>query len=105
MKQIDVSVKDLESVRQILSEYVPEFEVRAFGSRVQGSARESSDLDLVVMTDKPLDALRMADLREAFSDSDLPFRVDVVDWAATKERFQKIIGERAVTIQGKAPVV
>ncbi len=42
----------------------------------------------------------MADLRDAFSDSDLPFKVDLVDWAATKENFRKIIKKGYVVLKG-----
>lgn len=98
-KQIDISPKDLETVKNILKKHVPEYEVRAFGSRVKWTAGKSSDLDLVLMTDKPLPTLRMADLKEEFSESDLPFKVDVVDWAATKDNFRKIIEEQMVSIR------
>jgi type I restriction enzyme S subunit len=99
IKPIDISPKDLETVKNILEKHVPEYEVRAFGSRVTWTAKESSDLDLVVMTDKPLATMRLADLKEDFSESDLPFKVDVVDWAATKEGFKKIIEKQAVKIK------
>lgn len=99
MKLIDISPNDLTTVKNILDKYVPEYEIRAFGSRVTWTAKESSDLDLVVMTDKPLAIMRLADLKEAFSESDLPFKVDVVDWAATKEGFRKIIEKQAVLLR------
>jgi type I restriction enzyme S subunit len=101
MKPIDISVKDLETVKTILAAQVPEYEVRAFGSRVQWTSKDSSDLDLVVMTEKPLEATRLADLKEAFSESDLPFKVDVVDWAGTKEGFRKIIEKQFEVISKK----
>ena len=91
MTPIDIRPADLETVRRILSEHVPALEVRAFGSRVAWHARETSDLDLALMTDKPLTVARMADLRAAFTDADLPFRVDIVDWASTSESFRKVV--------------
>ncbi|MFA4985923.1 MAG: nucleotidyltransferase domain-containing protein [Candidatus Brocadiia bacterium] len=99
MKPIDVAPHDFENVKAILIAHVPEFEVRAFGSRVVGTARVTSDLDLAVMTETPLALARMADLREAFSDSDLPFKVDIADWAATTENFRRIIDAEFVVIQ------
>ncbi len=78
-------------VRRILQKQVPEWAVWAFGSRVMGNAKPYSDLDLVVMTDQPLSLARMADLKAAFDESDLPFRVDIVDWAATSPAFRDII--------------
>ncbi|MBI4430305.1 MAG: nucleotidyltransferase domain-containing protein [Candidatus Omnitrophica bacterium] len=99
MTPINVLPGDLVTVWEILARQVPEFDIYAFGSRVRGNARKASDLDLVVMTDKPLDTLRMADLREAFSESDLPFKVDLVDWAVTKAGFRKLIRQNRCLIQ------
>lgn len=99
MTPVDVHSRDLQTVKRILAEHVPECDVYAFGSRVTGKARKASDLDLAVMTDKPLDTLRRADLREAFSESDLSFKVDIVDWSAIKEDFRKHVLENRRRIQ------
>ena len=101
MRPVDAAPTDLETVRRILREHAPELEVRAFGSRVSWTARETSDLDLALMTDEPLDAARMAVLRAAFTDSRLPFRVDVVDWAGVSDGFRKVIESEYVTLVGK----
>lgn len=83
----------LKIVKSILSKYVPHVEVRAFGSRVNGTAKKHSDLDLAIMTSEPLPIQVMADIKHAFSESDLPFKVDVLDWSATGKNFQKIISQ------------
>ena len=51
------------------------------------------------MAKKPLASLRRADLKEAFTESDLPFKVDIVDWADTKEDFKKLIKQKRIRIQ------
>ncbi len=99
--RIDISPDDLETVQEILVNHVPELEVRAFGSRVTWTARQYSDLDLVLMTADPLDISRLADLCETFSQSDLPFQVDIVDWASTSESFREIIKKECVVVQDK----
>lgn len=88
---LDLQTEHLAEVRRILRLHVPGRTVRAFGSRVTGTAKPFSDLDLVVMGEVPLNFRQLAALKDAFADSNLPFRVDVVDWAATGEAFQKII--------------
>ena len=98
MRQIDIAPADLETVRCILSELAPELEMRAFGSRVSWTARATSDLDLALMTDEPLSIARMADLKAAFTKSDLPFRVDIVDWASTSEGFREMIEKNYVVL-------
>ncbi len=105
MSALDVHPAILETVRRILATHVPEYDVYAFGSRVTGKARKKSDLDLAVITDKPLDVLRRAELQEAFSESEVPFKVDIVDWADTKENFRKIILENQIKIQTKKGII
>jgi uncharacterized protein len=86
---------ELQIVREILKRHVPEFAVWAFGSRVhRRQLKAHSDLDLAIMTRDPLPLNRFLDLKVAFSESDLPFRVDIIDWASTKPEFRKLIIER-----------
>ena len=101
MQPIDVSPTNLETVRQILQQHVPELEVRAFGSRGGWTARETSDLDLALMTDARLDIGKMVALKAAFTKSNLPFRVDIVDWASTSASFRRVIEmDYAVLVAG-----
>ena len=97
--RIDISPQDWATVRDILQRYVPDCEVWAFGSRAKGTAKKFSDLDMAVVGAEKMGACRMAELREAFQESALPFKVDIVDWAATDERFRKIIEQCAVVLQ------
>jgi predicted nucleotidyltransferase len=88
---IAVSTAELTIVRQILQTHVPECEVRAFGSRVRGTHKPHSDLDLVVIGAARLPVPRLGLLQEAFRDSTLPFRVDVLDWHAIPASFPTVI--------------
>ena len=88
---LDLIPQHLTEVRRILLLHVPGRTVRAFGSRVQGNAKPFSDLDLVVMGNTPLDFRQLAALKDAFAESNLPFRIDVIDWASTSETFRRII--------------
>ena len=78
---IDLAPQHIATVRAILREYAPGCEVRAFGSRVTGGARRYSDLDLAIIGDAPLGLMPLGLLQEAFEESDLPIRVDVIDLA------------------------
>ncbi len=105
MTPIDIRPTDLDTIRRILGRHVPDVEVRAFGSRVAWNARETSDLDLALMTDEPLSIDRTAKLRAAFTDSDLPFRVDIVDWATASESFRKQIRLQSKPFVGAVDVL
>ncbi|OOF78862.1 nucleotidyltransferase family protein [Rodentibacter caecimuris] len=97
-KVFDIEPKHLAIVQDILRTYLPDYEVRAFGSRVKGTARKFSDLDLVVMSEQPLSLRRFADVSEAFSESDLPYKVDLLDWATISEGFREIISKHYVVL-------
>jgi predicted nucleotidyltransferase len=62
-----------------------------FGSRATGRARRYSDLDLAIDAGRQLTLDDIARLAEAFSDSDLPYRVDLVDWHDIDDRWRQII--------------
>jgi predicted nucleotidyltransferase len=89
----------LQEVLEILALHAPEPEVRVFGSRARGTAKPYSDLDLALMTGRPLTLAQQALLNEAFDESNLPFKVDLVDWAATSAAFQDLIMAGSVVIQ------
>ena len=95
---IDLNPHDWLEVRRILRAYVPEYEVWAFGSRAKWEAKPYSDLDLAILTDRPLSLHKVAELRSALDESTLPIKVDVVDWAATSESFRTIIEADKVVV-------
>ncbi len=96
---IDIRPDHWEIVRGILKKHVSQHEVWAFGSRATWKAKEFSDLDLAIITEHPLSLDISASLSEDFSNSDLPYKVDVVDWATTSESFRKIIERDKVEVQ------
>lgn len=99
MAELDFTPEQLAIVREILAKHLPDREVRAFGSRVSGTAKKFSDLDLVVMGDDPVPLSILSALEEAFSESDLPFKVDVVDWAAADENFRRVVWEEGLIVK------
>ena len=99
---VDLNPNHLATVEAILAEHVPECEVRAFGSRATWTARDYSDLDLAVVGEGPLDWQTLSRLKEALEESDLPMRVDVLDWHATSESFRKVMAREYVVVQKAA---
>ena len=104
MPKIDLNPQDWNEVCHILRNHVPEYTVWAFGSRVKWTAKAYSDLDLAIITQKPLSLTSMANIKEAFDESNLSIRVDIVDWATTSEVFRKIIEQDKVVIQVRREV-
>jgi uncharacterized protein len=96
---IDLSAEQLEEVKTILKREIPNYVVWCFGSRVDGSAKEFSDLDLVIVEKEIIDWRLIEKLKDAFSSSDLSFQVDVLDWQSISDEFRSIIKKKYVVIQ------
>ena len=96
---IDISPENWQIVREILQRYVPDREVWAFGSRAKWTAKEFSDLDLAIIGDTPLSIALTADMKEAFQESALPFKIDIVDWANITPSFRQVIQAAKIQIQ------
>ena len=69
----------------------------AFGSRVKGTNRPLSDLDICFKENIPWNI--RAHIDEDFEESDLPFKVDVIDWNMCDENFCAKITPDLVLIQ------
>lgn len=88
---IALTQNELKIVKHVLKEILPDREVALFGSRATQHYKPHSDLDLCVMGKSALSLQTLSNLKEAFSESDLPMRVDIIDWASTSPEFREII--------------
>ena len=90
--------KHRQILEELLRKYLPGVEVWAYGSRVNGRAHAGSDLDLVLRGPKlqkiPFDQLSY--FEEAIRESNIPFLIDVRDWAQLPERFRHEIKDEYV---------
>jgi len=98
-RMIDVEEKYLAEICRILGEHVSDCEVRVFGSRIEGKARDFSDLDLVLVGSERLNWRRIELLKDAFASSNIPMTVDVVDWHTISEEFRAVIENNYEIIQ------
>jgi len=96
---IKVTEQQKKKILTILERYVPDAEVWAFGSRVDGNPKTYSDLDLLVVGKDKMSINSMGELREAFQESDLPFRVDLVDWHRISPEFRSLIEQKREIIK------
>jgi predicted nucleotidyltransferase len=85
---IAITEAERAMVLAILAEHAPGCRVVAFGSRCKGTHKPYSDLDLAVLAAAPLTIGQWGTLSDAFAESDLPFRVDVVDYRSASESFR-----------------
>ena len=89
-RAIDITAEQRKTILALLERHLPNAAAWVYGSRAKWTSRPQSDLDLVVFA-TPEQARRVSDLREAFEESNLPFRVDLFVWDDVPERFRKQI--------------
>ena len=85
-------------VRSVLRTHLPQgARACVFGSRARGGARLYSDLDLAFEWDRPLGLDLLGRIAEALSESDLPYKVDIVDLLTTDPAFRARIAEECIS--------
>lgn len=88
----DIAADQVAVVRLILTRSLPAgCQAWIFGSRSRGTSRTVSDLDLAIDIGRALSRGERLALAEAFDESPLPFRVDVVDLRSITDRFRTAI--------------
>lgn len=98
--------KDKNTLLQIFSTIPIPVEVWAYGSRVNGTAHEGSDLDLVIRSHNlsrlPFDVFSA--MVKRIRDSNIPILVELRDWAMLPESFHTNIADRYEVLFVSKPV-
>jgi predicted nucleotidyltransferase len=97
-KQTAIPVSHLGYIVEQLKLYIPDATVWAFGSRVKGSNRTSSDLDLAVLCDEETAQKQLPKLNEVFIESDIPFKVQLLDFNRLPVNMQENIEKKYVIL-------
>lgn len=67
-----------------------------YGSRVKGTHKKFSDIDLCFIRPEPMPEGELARLSEQLEESNLPFTVDIVDYHSLTPAFRAIIDQDKV---------
>jgi predicted nucleotidyltransferase len=96
-------------IKKILRSYYPDAEIWLFGSRISGGAKKYSDLDILIKTASGLkiaeesahynSGIKSFNIKADFSDSYIPFKIDLVNWRETSEEFRDEILPSAVKLE------
>lgn len=95
---ISLTQEQIELVQKLLHQHLSGVQTLLYGSRSNGRATRTSDLDLVVFASQD-QWRRVGDLVEAFEESSLPFRVDLHIWSQLSEAHKSEIERHHVEIQ------
>lgn len=100
-ERLDLPPTYLAEIQRLLATLVPEAEVWAYGSRVNGSAHEGSDLDVVLRHPQDLkrDVDNWFELKEALQESRLPILVEIHLWSRLPAVFHEEIERQYVVLQ------
>ena len=96
---IDVTAEQWAIISAILQSRIPNNAVWAFGSRATHTAKPYSDLDLAIDSSNGLPLSLIAALEHDFSESDLPFKVDIVDWVTMSSTFRSLIHNHLIQVK------
>ncbi|PIZ24700.1 hypothetical protein COY48_01440 [Candidatus Collierbacteria bacterium CG_4_10_14_0_8_um_filter_43_86] len=89
----------LSKIKRIIDPIRPRgFKIFMFGSRVRGDNRRYSDIDLGIEGKDRLPIKNHLDLVSAFEDSDLPFKVGIVDFTTVTDKFKLKAKENIIEI-------
>ncbi|MCY3822872.1 MAG: nucleotidyltransferase domain-containing protein [Nitrospinae bacterium] len=101
---VDITEAQRKQILALLNKHLPNTAAWVYGSRAKGKARPKSDLDMVVFAGHAK-SRRVYDLKEAFEESNLPFRVDVFMWDSMPERFrERVLSDHIVLVEGDAAI-
>ncbi len=99
-EKIALEPAHLALVSNILRAHLPACaRVFVFGSRALARTKPYSDLDLLIDAGRPLSLDDTAVLAEAFSESDLPFKVDLADRHRVDDWFLRIVEPERVELR------
>ena len=88
---IAASSEEFEIIIKILNAHIKKGKVYAFGSRYKNNNRKFSDFDIAIDTGEKLSFEFLNLLKDAFEESDLPYRVDIIDYNNISDKFKKIV--------------
>ena len=97
---IDITTGQRNTILTLLARHLPGTAAWVHGSRAKWTYRPQSDFDLVVVA-MPEQARGVSELREAFEESNLPFRVDLFVWDKVPERSCEEIRQDRVNLVGQ----
>ena len=93
-----VNNKYIDKIRSIVLDFFADFpaEVYLFGSWARGTQRRGSDVDIAIECGDAQAERKIAELREIFEESTIPYRVDLVDMRQAAESLREEIRREGV---------
>ncbi len=98
---IHITDREQQIILSILDQYINYKKIIVFGSRITERFHCSSDIDLAIVGDQPIDSSIFGLVLMELSDSDLPYKVDIVDMCVVNADFKNIINSRCELLSSR----
>ncbi len=84
--------KTTKLLKQIVRKYLPDesYKTFIFGSHASGKNRKFSDIDLGIVGPIPLTPKEYISITNDLEESDLPYRVDLIDFTKVSDKFRQV---------------
>ena len=94
MERRKVEIESIDDLREFLREYFKSrsVEIYLFGSRARGDNSEFSDVDLAVIAKESVED-DLVVLKEIIENSNLPYKVDLVDVSENESLMETVLRE------------
>lgn len=70
-----------------------------FGSRVNNTAKKYSDLDIALDNGTKITLEQLANIKDNFDTSDLPYPIDIVDLNNIDDNFKKVVLSNCIALK------
>ena len=92
----------IQRLKKMVLSHFSQYKVQIylFGSRARGTAKSSSDVDIAVLPQELVPDNIFSELREIFEESDIPYRVDLVDLSTVGDPFKKVVLSEGIVWKG-----
>ncbi len=95
MKNLDEKIK--QKIVSVISVLIPEAKIYLFGSRARGTNSERADIDIALDAGKPLLPRDVDEVKSMFKESNIMYKIDVVDFhQISKLMRNEILRERVI---------
>lgn len=94
---IDLEEKYIKFIKNVVSNHLTEYRIFMFGSRVKGTAKKYSDVDIAINSKNLTDKTKLL-IEADLENSTIPYEVDVIDLNTISEKFRKNIVNDLVEI-------
>ena len=95
---ISLTENEIQIIKDILKKHIKYGKVYLFGSRVKGTNKKFSDIDIVIDINAKLSLNEMSRIKDDFEESDLIYIADIIDYNAVDNSFKSIIDNEKVLI-------